>query len=183
MRYLTSDHHFNHEKIITYCDRNFSTVEEMNEHMIEMWNFIVKPGDVVYHLGDFIFGNKEECKRITSRLNGTKILIKGNHDGNNKFYLDCGFKLVLPGTALVKYRGIRFVLSHMPIIGCKHFNIHGHIHNTPTELKNGYNHRINFNVGVDVNEYKPFSFDEVHERAKNFAITTRKGKRKQANAV
>jgi calcineurin-like phosphoesterase family protein len=64
-----------------YCNRPFSSVEEMDETLITNWNSVVKETDTVYVLGDFGFGKKEELLSIFKRLNGsTKILIMGNHD-------------------------------------------------------------------------------------------------------
>ena len=55
-----SDYHFSHANIITYCNRPFKTVEEMNETIIERHNERVNPEDTVFFLGDFIFkGGKE----------------------------------------------------------------------------------------------------------------------------
>ena len=80
MKYFIADTHFNHENIIRYCNRPFENSNEMNEYIINKWNSVVNENDVVYHLGDVGFGNTEELKQLVGRLNGTKILIRGNHD-------------------------------------------------------------------------------------------------------
>ena len=80
MIYFIADTHFNHENIIKYCDRPFSNAKEMNEYIIQKWNSVVKEDDIVYHLGDVGFGTTEMLKELISRLNGTKILLRGNHD-------------------------------------------------------------------------------------------------------
>jgi calcineurin-like phosphoesterase family protein len=51
--FFTSDHHFGHENIIRYCNRPFTSVQQMNEIMILRWNGAVLPEDEVYYLGDF----------------------------------------------------------------------------------------------------------------------------------
>ena len=82
MIYYTSDLHLCHENIIRLCNRPYKTIEEMNEDLINRWNKKVKPNDVVYVLGDFFF-KQQDSKYVSSvlkRLNGEKILIKGNHD-------------------------------------------------------------------------------------------------------
>ena len=56
--WVTSDTHFNHANIIKYCNRPFSSVEEMNETIIANWNKVVSEDDMVYHLGDFALGDK-----------------------------------------------------------------------------------------------------------------------------
>lgn len=77
--FLSSDHHWQHANIIRHCDRPFSDVETMNEEMVERWNQVVAPGDLVYYLGDFSL-TLGAVERITPRLNGKKYLIAGNHD-------------------------------------------------------------------------------------------------------
>ena len=84
--WLVSDTHFGHENVLKFTDRDgnlirgsrFSSVEEMDEHMVERWNNVVKDGDKVYHLGDVVINRK--ALGIMRRLNGDKVLIRGNHD-------------------------------------------------------------------------------------------------------
>jgi calcineurin-like phosphoesterase family protein len=52
----------------------------MDETLIQRWNAKVKPEDRVYHLGDFMFAQREQILAMINRLNGHKILIEGNHD-------------------------------------------------------------------------------------------------------
>ena len=77
-RYVISDTHFNHSRILEYCQRPFDNVEEMNEVIINNWNKVINEDDIVYVLGDFCFGNKTMLKEIVSSLKGRKILICGN---------------------------------------------------------------------------------------------------------
>ncbi len=51
--WFTSDTHFGHANIIRFCDRPFKDIQEMNERLIANWNAVVRPGDSVYHMGDF----------------------------------------------------------------------------------------------------------------------------------
>ena len=120
--FITADHHFHHKNIIEYCGRPFKTVEEMDRVMMEKWNNKVSKDDLVIHLGDFALGTKEKIKETREKLNGTIILIKGNHDR------------VTNGFIIVEdYMRIgNLFFSHRPIPkneipkGC--INIHGHIH-------------------------------------------------------
>jgi calcineurin-like phosphoesterase family protein len=100
----------------------------MNEHMIERWNKTISNKDTIYHLGDFAFGNKEQISEIVNRLNGRKILIKGNHCKNSsKWYMECGFDVALDcGVILDEY----YLLTHKPIedISDPYYNISGHTH-------------------------------------------------------
>ena len=68
--YVTSDTHFNHKNIIEYCDRPFKDIYEMNETIINNWNQVVKEEDIIYHLGDYGFGKKENLQEIFEELNG-----------------------------------------------------------------------------------------------------------------
>ena len=68
--YFTSDTHFHHEGIIKFCSRPFKNVEEMNEALIANWNRVVRPEDIVFHLGDFCLGGSAEWTGILERLNG-----------------------------------------------------------------------------------------------------------------
>lgn len=77
--WFTSDHHFWHQNVIKYCGRPFKDVQEMNEILIANWNSVVMPDDLVYYLGDFSMAFRP-VEIYTRRLNGTKILIAGNHD-------------------------------------------------------------------------------------------------------
>lgn len=82
MRWFIADTHFNHANVIKYDDRPFNNVIDMENEIVRLWNARVKPDDTMYHLGDFAFGPIDLQKRILGKLNGIKILIRGNHDGS-----------------------------------------------------------------------------------------------------
>ena len=143
--WVISDTHFNHSNILTSSDkvgkpvRAFSSVEEMNETMIDRWNSVVKPGDKVYHLGDVFFGDKEAFSKLWPRLNGSKRLVVGNHDDVK--YLSGGafFKKVFMWRA---FRDFGLLMTHVPVHestlgevrfdGRQVINVHGHIHQNPS---------------------------------------------------
>lgn len=86
MIFFTSDLHLNHANILKYQPlRQGKNVDEMNNIIINNWNSVVTNRDTVYVLGDVVFGanNTHIYIYILSRLNGQKILIKGNHDSNS----------------------------------------------------------------------------------------------------
>lgn len=129
MKYwLIADPHFGHEKVIQYCDRPFHNAEEMNETIIRNWNNVVGKEDTVFVLGDYSFG-RELAREITPKLNGKKILIKGNHDRYpNRFYRDCGFEEVSKYPIIFGF----YMLSHEPLQLSEttpYFNYYGHVHN------------------------------------------------------
>ena len=87
--YFTSDLHFHHKNIVSFTNRPWIQ-EENEERLIELWNSQVRPGDVVWHLGDFFFLNNsgpgvEKALAIIERLNGNIHCILGNHDRSDFF--------------------------------------------------------------------------------------------------
>lgn len=164
--WFTSDTHWQHANIIAHCRRPFSTVEEMNERLIDNWNSVVARGDVVYHLGDFaITWKKHDAVGVTSllrRLRGSIHLIYGNHDRD-------AVKLATGFSWQGEYKRIRvdkqpIVLFHYPIaswhgIHRDAWHLHGHCHGNLTEnlsLKR-------LDVGVDCWNYSPVPFDVVRD--------------------
>ena len=128
--WVTADTHFGDEKIIDFCKRPFKNVDEMNEVLIRQWNGLVGPEDMVWHLGDFGFGDKIQIQAWVAALNGEKRLIRGNHDTNsNQWYRDCGFLEVYDYPVVIKDF---IILSHKPMdIINQHSvfgNIYGHVH-------------------------------------------------------
>lgn len=80
--FFTSDLHFYHRNIVQYTNRGVDTTQESHdEWLISLWNKQVTNQDTVYQLGDFCFNRKkiEDFQKITNRLNGNIICIKGNH--------------------------------------------------------------------------------------------------------
>ena len=155
---FTSDTHFDHDNIIKYCNRPFSSVEEMNETLIENWNKTVSYRDTIYHLGDFIW--RPEDDSILKALNGTIIFIKGNHDRRKSYPRNIKWHDRLE----IKIQGYKIVLDHYPLRswnGSFHgsWHLYGHCHGTLPE-DNGFS----CDVGVDVWDYKPVQFEVIKEK-------------------
>jgi len=136
--WVISDTHFGHTNILGFTDdngtlvRDFSSVEEMDETMVDNWNSVVKQGDKVYHLGDVLFGSKDNFKKLWPRLNGSKRLVVGNHD-DIKFLSSGGFFQKVTMWRVFTEFGL--LLTHTPqhqsaLTGRRNglLNIHGHIH-------------------------------------------------------
>lgn len=156
--FFTSDTHFNHFNIIKYCDRPFQSVQEMNHTLIAKWNAVVSPDDVVWHLGDFAFGPPGVCMGLFYALNGTKYLIRGNHDHNDQKMLGVGFKEVHKRFA---WNG--WWLVHRPRsapLGSDQV-LCGHVHDHWRRLGNY------INVGVDVWDFAPRTLDELVKAQKD----------------
>lgn len=171
--YFTSDTHFFHAKVIEHSNRPFDSVEQMNETLIANWNSVVGKNDVVFHLGDFAFGGKKQWNTILERLNGKIYLVLGNHDmANFKSSLAERFEFVaFEMYAVINGQHIR--LAHEPFLcygGSNHgvWQLFGHIHSR--ENRGGrYAERLpmllplQYDVGVDNNNYTPVSFEQVRE--------------------
>lgn len=127
--YCTSDTHFNHKNIIKYCNRPFRSLQEMHYYIIRNWNSIVKPNDLVFHLGDFAMKYGEDIKTLVNSLKGIKVIILGNHDRPKKvdYWKDLGFTDVY--TSQLRMGNILF--SHKPQTIKTGLNYHGHLHNEP----------------------------------------------------
>jgi len=170
-KFYTADTHFGHANAIKYCNRPFTSAEEMDEVLIENWNSVVRPGDIVYHLGDFAFYKEEkDIRRILKRLNGQKWLIWGNHDKIirhnitiQKMFVKCGpYHEVVDGedhVILSHYKFSTWNKSH-------HGSIHlfGHSHGT-LEGDNQCQ-----DVGTDCWNYFPITIEQIKSQLKKNPI-------------
>jgi calcineurin-like phosphoesterase family protein len=173
--FLVSDTHFGHAGVCRFMRddgvtklRPWDNPEEMDEAMIKLWNETVRPNDKVYHLGDVVINRK--ALQIMHRLNGDKVLIKGNHDifrleEYTPFFRDIRGYHVLNG----------LILSHIPVheaslarFGC---NIHGHLHSnrvmkTAQFVRQEVIDPRYYCVCVEQTDFKPIAFEEVMKRIK-----------------
>ena len=169
--FVTSDTHFYHNNILKYENRPFKDINDMNNKMIESWNETVSSKDEVYILGDFSFGNEEETIKLLNKLNGKKYLIKGNHDYvvKNKDVRD-KFEWIKDYFVL-KHNKMKFVMFHYPIQvwDCRHhgaIHLYGHIHSNLGNHSMEYDIPNSYNVGVDVNGFKPVLIEDIIEKLK-----------------
>jgi calcineurin-like phosphoesterase family protein len=171
--FFCSDHHFGHQNIIKFTRdngdklRSFNTLEHMQEYIIQKHNSVVQPGDKVYFLGDVCMTRTAEGLKILSRLNGEKILIRGNHD-------EC--KLSQYAEYFTDIRGVSnrygVVMSHVPIhpdsLERWGFNMHGHLHYKRVLLPNGHPDPRYINVSMEqLADYTPLSLDELNRKITN----------------
>jgi calcineurin-like phosphoesterase family protein len=155
--YFTADLHLGHNNIRTHCNRPFSTVEEMDETIIERWNNTVTNNDTVYILGDFAWNNTKE---YVSRLYGKKILIRGNHDKRTQHiekYFDNVHSLLD-----IKLDSIKVTLCHYAMMswnGSFHgaWHLFGHSH--------GKLHHpgLAMDVGVDNHHFTPLCWEQIKD--------------------
>jgi calcineurin-like phosphoesterase family protein len=171
--FLTSDTHFGHAGVCRFLRddgtklRPWDDPDEMDEAMIENWNAVVKPKDKVYHLGDVVINRK--ALKTMSRLNGEKVLIKGNHDifkleDYTPYFKDVRGYHVMDG----------MILSHIPLHVSALYrfgtNIHGHTHSNRVMMADPFGHRPEVIdaryqcVCVEQTGFTPISFEDLKKR-------------------
>lgn len=165
--FFIADTHFGEDNIRRYEDRPFDTVGEMDEALIANWNNTVGEHDEVYVLGDFGADGREE--EVLSRLNGTKYLLKGNHDvRSNDYYRSAGFAEVYDMPVL--YKGF-WILSHDAVYvnrNMPYANLFGHVHNNPIIKDYSSQH---YCVSVERINYTPIEFADIAKRVKEMSET------------
>lgn len=133
-KFFISDWHYGHENIISYDDRPFHSLEEMNAELVSRWNCAVGKGDSVYIVGDMFWCKSSEAIPVLQSLNGQKILIRGNHDRSNDPAFRRQFAKITDYDE-VEADGNKIVLCHYPILCFKNClrdnwsHLYGHVHN------------------------------------------------------
>jgi len=170
--FVISDTHFGHSNILTFkrtdgtpLREGFTSIKDHDLELIKRWNSVVNKGDKVYHLGDVGFTNFPYIKNIFDALNGTKVLIKGNHDNFKLSQYMQIFKDVRATHVLDKW-----VLSHVPVhpqsLDRWKGNLHGHLHEhcimeTIPGLGKQDDSRYR-NLCVEHINYTPVPFEEIN---------------------
>ena len=178
--FLVSDTHFGHSGVCRFTRndgvtklRPFSDPDEMDEFMIAAWNERVKPNDKVYHLGDVVINRR--CLSTLARLNGDKVLIRGNHD----IFRDDEYRVYF--RELRAYHVMNgMILSHIPLheasMGRFGTNIHGHTHANRVMKAHGVNAKtgeVLYSDEIDVRyhcvcveqtDFAPILFEDVIKR-------------------
>jgi calcineurin-like phosphoesterase family protein len=156
--WFSADSHFGHFNILTYANRPFSSVEEMDNRLINNWNEVVQPEDTVYHLGDFCMGNPP---KYIQRLYGKIIRIKGSHD---KDIQQPYMMVIQPDGLLDEYGNQRSItlchysLRTWPLSHYASWSLFAHSHNKLEPLG------LSFDVGVDAWNYYPISLQQVEQK-------------------
>ena len=202
--WITSDTHYGHKNIcrgvtswnIEDIDvhhagvRDFDTLEQMNEAVVNGINNHVKENGVLIHLGDWSFGGIENILEFRKQVKCNNIyLILGNHDHHieRDTIIDIGDTYTCPTELFTKVserlqfkvqfnrktRGKEFFCSHYAhrVWDKSHHGImhcFGHSHGSLDHLEWGKS----MDVGIDCafklfGEYRPFNIREVYEILKD----------------
>jgi len=163
-RFMISDLHFDHIKLVEY--RGFTSVADMNDALIAGWCSRVTPADKVYVLGDVALNTTpESLDRHLSMLPGTKVLIMGNHD-TSPAKIEVYQRHFISLLGCMEYKGC--ILSHIPVHPAQlsrfRFNIHGHVHKNSLRINDDLSEELDMryiNVSCEALNYVPQTFEEL----------------------
>jgi calcineurin-like phosphoesterase family protein len=188
--FWTADWHIGHANSIKFDNRPYQDLDQMHKAFIKNYNAQVPTNGICYFLGDIATHSSELTKEIITQLNGTKVIIVGNHDKNSNALYLMGFDVVL-NSATIYISGERVTMSHCPLRGVfredvsdmyggvigdnwhgesknqafsveneGQFHLHGHIH-SPNGGKSTKISGRQFDVGVPSNKYRPVPISEI----------------------
>lgn len=164
--FFISDLHFQHKKIVEF-GKSTGTVyrtgvnwEENMQHIVQNWNNVVSKRDKVFVLGDVAFG--PIGFKALQELNGTKTLIRGNHD--NYYETEQWLQVFDSVEGLYRYK--EFWLSHAPIHPLElrgKRNIHGHVHQYSICDSDGKYDPNYINVSCEAINETPISLTQIRD--------------------
>lgn len=175
--WVLSDSHYHHKNICrgttswrnedgsvpTHNTRDFNTIEEMNQTIVNNINAVVKPDDTLFMLGDIVFSGSDKVMKFIDQINCKFLhLVFGNHDKHFKRNVDnCLSRFISSQDILeANIEGYDVVMSHFPIaswnkLGKGSIHLYGHLHSKGEDRF--INHR-SMDVGMDGNDLKPYHF-------------------------
>jgi calcineurin-like phosphoesterase family protein len=188
--FFTSDLHIGHENCLKFDNRPFDTLEDMHRALIKRYNSVVPKDGICYFLGDVGLCSGDTIKNVISKMNGTKVLILGNHDKKQNAMYALGFDVVLYNASIM-IQGQLVTMTHCPLRGLYRedvtgmkgatdgenwhgesrqlnysidnhgqFHLHGHVH-SPNSGKSKRIEGRQMDVGVVANNYTPVSISQV----------------------
>lgn len=182
--WITSDLHIGHSKPFLYEPRGFGSIEEHDKALVDNWNELVDAGDTVYVLGDVMLKHGIEDidfsygLSVLQKLNGSLVIIRGNHDSVNRIekYKGCS-NVVSAGDAALylnypEVGSYHFYLSHYPTlishkklksIKAAIINLYGHTHQKERFYQD---HPYMYCVCLDAHDMKPVLLDSIIEEIK-----------------
>ena len=184
--FYISDLHLGHANVIGFDNRPFESVEDMETEIIWRWNNRVAPQDTVYIIGDFSWKTNKDWIPVLNRLEGRKVLIRGNHDPK---HIDGRLRKMFDDVKDYKEisdNGRKVCMCHFPIMFYNHshspnsYMLCGHVHTTKenewleawrNDLRNkrtqdgvgSYGQIINVGCMMPYMDYTPRTLDELIE--------------------
>jgi calcineurin-like phosphoesterase family protein len=195
--YWTSDWHIGHKNVLAFDNRPFKDLDEMHTVLIKNFNMFVPDHGITYFLGDMGLCSNGLLKSVIDQLKGTKILVRGNHDGKMDSMYNAGFDVVIDKAQITIGKTI-ITMSHCPLYDVyrentfdmkgangtenwhgegKHRNKYtfedfgqAHLHGHIHSPNGGKSQKIlgnQYDIGVCANKYKPVSFDTIQSFISN----------------
>lgn len=189
--YFTSDWHIGHKNVLKFDQRPFQDLNHMHSVLVKNFNHLVPKHGITYFLGDMGLCSHGLLKKVIDQLNGTKILVRGNHDGNMNSMYNAGFDVVIDKAQITIGKNI-VTMTHCPLVGVFRedtTNMHGASPGENWHKENKHKDRFSINdfgqfhlhghihagpangkkvidgrqmdVGVPGNNYKPVSLSQI----------------------
>jgi len=187
-KFFIFDTHYGHKNLVRGIStwgkdsqtRDFDTVEEMNDAIVDNINRKVGEHDILYHGGDFAFGGIQGILEFRNRINCKTIhFLPGNHDHHISNEKKTEVREIFKSIKLIQQvkLGDNFaILSHFPMmVWDKHhigyWHLHGHCHGNLDQSAVG--NRLMMDCGIDTHpNFEPYSVEEIEEYMKGREVKT-----------
>jgi calcineurin-like phosphoesterase family protein len=166
--FFTSDTHFDDEYGLSYFNRPFQSMDEMNAVLVEKWNRVVTEDDTVYHLGDFTLDDIDHFTKWVNQLNGNINILPGSHDQAwLRDFLPRPRVQVLPPLVSLEFPELSSGQDPQVLVLCHYsmqvwdrsnqgaWHLFGHSHGKLKGIG------LSFDVGVDCTDFMPLSLEKV----------------------
>ena len=158
--FFISDLHLGHKNVLNFspCRKYWAGSDDIDVHdewLADTWNDTITKRDKVFILGDVAW-NANALRKMKT-WNGTKVVVKGNHD--NRIQMSEWYNIFNDVWGLGRYKNLW--LSHCPVREDEirgDYNVHGHLH-SETFQDGKY-----LCVCVEALKGVPISYDEMMER-------------------
>lgn len=188
--FFSSDFHIGHQNVLTLSNRPFRDLDHMHRVLVNNYNAVVPKDGICYFLGDMGLCKSSLIKDILNQLNGTKVLISGNHDSPTNSMYNKGFDVVLNSCSMIIAKEL-VTMSHFPLLDTfreditgmvravdgdnwhgetkyrdravhnhGQFHLQGHIH-SPNGGKSKRIEGRQMDVGIDANGFRPVSISQI----------------------
>jgi calcineurin-like phosphoesterase family protein len=184
--WFTSDLHLGHKNLVRGSTswegeerlkdcRDFDSLEEHDNYIIDNINKVVGYKDILYIIGDFFLGSRDRIKYYRDQIKCQNVhLILGNHDRLK--YEDYKLFSSVHDLLYKKIGGHKMMLCHYSMRTWRNsshgsWHLFGHSHSSLNYLPHGKS----LDVGLDsakkiIGEYRPFHIKEIEQILSNREI-------------
>lgn len=169
-----SDWHLNHNREFIWKARGFESVEQMNFAIVERHNFMVRPDEDVYILGDLMLGSDMTLTtNLMRQMNGKFHIVRGNHDTDRRWeiYQTLANVVETKNSIYLKHQGYHFYMSHFPSLTGNNdkflkqmtLNLFGHTHQKEHFFEDNF---WMYNVAMDAHNCYPCNLNDIIQEMK-----------------